>query len=153
MNLQNIIVGMDKLDAKGSPKDRRRVEGLSSVNEYFAPSCDVFLVFIDFQYVATISKKAQRTHEEGEKKEGRRKHKTATSVLTVVEFKVERGYASSMLRFSLEQETLFNDQGQENWSEGGNLFGGDWDYCRAKKIPCRKSHRGRGGSLFFPMRD
>ena len=49
-------------------------------------------------------------------------------VLTVGEFKVERGYASSMLRFSMEQETLFNDQGQENWNEGGNLFGGDWDY-------------------------
>lgn len=109
-------------------KDRRRVEGLSAVDELFALFCDVYLAYVDSQYVATISKKAQRTHEEGEKKEGRRKHKTATSVLTVVEFKVERGYASSMLRFSMEQETLFNDQGQENWSEGGNLFGGDWDY-------------------------
>ena len=100
----------------------------SIVNELFALFCDVYLAYVDSQYVATISKKAQRTHEEGEKKEGRRKHKTATSVLTVVEFKVERGYASSMLRFSMEQETPFNDQGQENWSEGGNLFGGDWDY-------------------------
>ena len=56
------------------------------------------------------------------------KKQYTTPVLTVVEFKVERGYASSMLRFSMEQETLFNDQGQENWNEGGNLFGGDWDY-------------------------
>lgn len=47
--------------------------------------------------------------------------------LTVVEFKMEQGYASSLLRFTLEHDAYFNDQGQENWSEGGNLFGGDWD--------------------------
>ncbi len=68
-----------KETAERPSKDRRRVEGLSIVNELFALFCDVWLVFIDFQYVATISKKAQRTHEEGEKKEGRRNHKTATS--------------------------------------------------------------------------
>ena len=66
-----------KETAERPSKDRRRVDGLSVVNELFALSCDVCLIFfVDFQYVATISKKAQRTREEGEKKEGRRNYKT-----------------------------------------------------------------------------
>lgn len=47
--------------------------------------------------------------------------------LMVVEFKAERGYASSGMEraftlFSLSKDG-YNDQGQENWSDGGNLFG------------------------------
>ena len=53
--------------AERQSKDRRRVEGLSAVDELFALFCDVYLAYVDSQYVATISKKAQRTHEEGEK--------------------------------------------------------------------------------------
>ena len=68
-----------KETAERPSKDRRRGDGLSVVNELFALFCDVYLAYVDSQYVATISKKAQRTHEEGEKKEGRRNHKTATS--------------------------------------------------------------------------
>lgn len=52
--------------AERQSKDRRRVEGLSAVDELFALFCDVYLAYVDSQYVATISKKTQRTHEEGE---------------------------------------------------------------------------------------
>ena len=47
-------------------------------------------------------------------------------MLTVVEFKVEKGYAISMLRITSDHEaqSTFNDYGQENWDEScGNLFG------------------------------
>lgn len=60
-------------------KDRRRVEGLSAVDELFALFCDVYLAYVDFQYVATILKKAQRTHEEGEKNGDYWNYLTATS--------------------------------------------------------------------------
>lgn len=46
--------------------------------------------------------------------------------LTVVEFKMEKGYAFSMLQISIDHEaqSTFNDYGQENWDEScGNLFG------------------------------
>lgn len=43
--------------------------------------------------------------------------------LTVVEFRMEQGYASSLLRLTLEQNAFFNDQGQEKWDEtSGSLF-------------------------------
>jgi hypothetical protein len=47
-------------------------------------------------------------------------------MLTVVEFKMEKGYAFSMLQISIDHEaqSTFNDNGQENWDEScGNLFG------------------------------
>ena len=46
--------------------------------------------------------------------------------LTVVDFKMEKGYAFSMLQISIDHEaqSTFNDNGQENWDEScGNLFG------------------------------
>ena len=46
--------------------------------------------------------------------------------LTVVEFKMEKGFAFSMLQISSDHEaqSAFNDNGQENWDEScGNLFG------------------------------
>ena len=43
--------------------------------------------------------------------------------LTVVTFKVEKGYASSnMLTFSMEQDELYNEQCQEKWTEAGSFF-------------------------------
>ena len=52
-------------------------------------------------------------------------------VLTVVEFKAERGYAFSGMEMGLfmtnaEADIQFNTQGQENWSTGGSLFD-RWD--------------------------
>lgn len=46
--------------------------------------------------------------------------------LTVVEFRMEQGYASSLLRLTLEQNAFFNDQGQENWVEEDNSLFGSW---------------------------
>lgn len=43
--------------------------------------------------------------------------------LTVVEFKTERGYASSrMITFTMEQNDLYNTQGQENWTDASSMF-------------------------------
>ena len=49
--------------------------------------------------------------------------------LTVVEVKVERGYAVSAQTFSLVglMQAGYNDQCQQNWEAGDDLFGGeDW---------------------------
>ena len=47
-------------------------------------------------------------------------------VLTVVEFKAERGYAFSGMDLGLfrtdAEADIYNTQGQENWSTGGSLF-------------------------------
>ncbi len=74
---------MDKLDATGPLKDRRRIaegsRGLNGVNEHFAPFYGSYWVFDDFQRITVVSKRAPKTHEEGEKMECRRNYKTATS--------------------------------------------------------------------------
>ena len=44
--------------------------------------------------------------------------------LTVVSFKTEQGFASSgSITFTIEQNELYNEQCQEKWTDGGNLFG------------------------------
>lgn len=44
------------------PRDRRRVKGLCVENECFVLSIIAIVLFVGYQYVAIISKKAQRTH-------------------------------------------------------------------------------------------
>lgn len=44
--------------------------------------------------------------------------------MTVVSFKTEQGFASSgSITFTIEQNELYNEQCQEKWTDGGNLFG------------------------------
>jgi len=54
-----------------------------------------------------------------------KKKEYTAPTLTVVEFKMEKGYALSMLRITSDHEvqSSFNDYGQENWQEeSGSLF-------------------------------
>ena len=56
------------------------------------------------------------------------KRKYTTPVLTVVEFKVEQGFANSGIGLAQPNPNApedYNDQAQENWGDDGNLFG-DW---------------------------
>ncbi len=50
--------------------------------------------------------------------------------LTVVTVKSELGYAASngfLSIFRQNSDPAFNDEGQENWNDGGSLFGDSWD--------------------------
>jgi hypothetical protein len=58
----------------------------------------------------------------------KKKQYISPSVIAV-EFKMERGYAISFLRFTMDEQALddFNDYGQENWDEDQNSnFFGSW---------------------------
>lgn len=61
------------------------------------------------------------------------KKKYIAPELTVVEFKVEKGYAASGFRlfqdFSLFEDDYnsnYNSQAQENWHDDGGAFGSGW---------------------------
>lgn len=55
-------------------RDHRRVKGLCVENECFVLSIIAIVLFVGYQHVAIISKKAHRTHQEGPKSHHRQRN-------------------------------------------------------------------------------